>query len=44
MKNSLVTAKRQKVVTDSLRVAEVSGKKHKYVLGKIEKLMKNDEK
>ena len=43
MENNLVIIKRQKVVTDSLTVADNFGKRHDKVLRSIENLMKNDE-
>jgi Rha family phage regulatory protein len=44
MENPLVTTKGQKLVTDSLRVAEESGKTHDFILRKVRSLMKDDEK
>jgi len=43
MENNLVIVKRQKVVTDSLIVAEISGKRHDRVIRSIENLIKVDE-
>jgi len=43
MNKSLVITKRQKVVTDSLTVAEKFGKRHDHVLEKINNIIRDDE-
>ena len=42
MENNLVIIKRQKVVTDSLTVADNFGKRHTHVIEKIENIIKDD--